>query len=74
MSKVRDSGVVHVIGLVIIVAALCLAWAISHYSEQVSFLRQEEYTSQQRIVELETRIRVLETRALQEKIREPIKP
>jgi hypothetical protein len=46
---------------------------MSHYSEQISFLRQEEFTSQQRISELEARIRVLETRALQEKIHEPIK-
>jgi hypothetical protein len=73
MNRNQQSGIVHVVGLVIITAAIVLAWSMSHYSEQISFLRQEEFTSQQRISELEARIRVLETRALQEKIHEPIK-
>jgi len=68
----NQTGVIHVIGLVLLLGALILAWAMSHYSEQISYIRQEEFTSQQRISELEARIRVLETRALQEKIHEPI--
>ena len=73
MNKSKQSGVVHVIGLVLITAIIILAWAMSHYSEQISFLRQEEFSSQQRIIDLETRIRVLETRALQERLHEPLK-
>jgi hypothetical protein len=65
-----ELGAFHIIGILLLLAVLMLIAGMSRYSENIGSLRQEEFSNQQKIADLEKRIRILETRALQERIHE----